>query len=94
MRFGDFLRNKWALFEHLKVEKSKTAFISPPFISQKKGSNNHRSLDLDLPQKITSGSALEVYEIDISPAGRNHCCNSDISPLKKNNKASLCIELN
>lgn len=39
-------------------------------------------------------SELEAYEIDISLARLNHCGNQDISPLKKNNKASICIELN
>lgn len=39
-------------------------------------------------------SELEAYEIDISLARMNHCGNQDISPLKKNNKASICIELN
>lgn len=39
-------------------------------------------------------SELKAYEIDISLARPNHCGNQDISPLKKNNKASICIELN
>lgn len=39
-------------------------------------------------------SELKTYEIDISLARMNHCGNQDISPLKKNNKASICIELN
>lgn len=39
-------------------------------------------------------SEFKAYEIDISLARLDHCGNQDICPLKKNNKASICIELN